>query len=150
MCHESAQFQGYLCLSSNDAASRHHIRKGYGPRFVDALVMLFQAELTKAYVYAVSLSSLPSTFCSQYFYKLDHFRSSVSIVQPSDLILDILKFFQPNPKPLRYQQIVFNRKMAEDSLPWDQRPGYLAAIATEVAPGGLTAYRKMNRIPCPA
>lgn len=40
--------------------------------------------------------------------------------------------------------------MAEDSLPWDQRPGYLAAIATEVAPGGLTAYRKMNRIPCPA
>lgn len=32
--------------------------------------------------------------------------------------------------------------MAEDSLSWDQRPGYLAAIATEVAPGGLTAYRK--------
>ncbi|MCJ1269747.1 hypothetical protein MMC22_009640 [Lobaria immixta] len=31
--------------------------------------------------------------------------------------------------------------MAEDSLPWDQRPGYLAAIATKVAPGGLTAYR---------
>lgn len=33
--------------------------------------------------------------------------------------------------------------MATESIPWDQRPGYLAAIATTVAPGELTAYRKL-------
>lgn len=39
-------------------------------------------------------------------------------------------------------------KMADNSLPWDQRPGYLAAIATTVAPGGLTTYRKISQGMC--
>lgn len=42
-----------------------------------------------------------------------------------------------------------SHNMAEHSLPWDQRPGYLAATAAEVLSGGLTAYRKMLRNLCP-